>query len=142
MALELLVHSILLILDRQAKDQLPSGKYADPSPELMEQAKCVPKTNTVSERDFGSLDLLLRMKPAASTICFESIILWSNNKTSEWLDSIDSESRNEILDKARKKAPEMKNIFLDRKAQIKKHQLEKLKEKQKKGNKKRQKKEK
>jgi hypothetical protein len=36
MALELLSHSILLILDRQAKDQLHTGKYADPSPELIE----------------------------------------------------------------------------------------------------------
>jgi hypothetical protein len=38
MALELLSHSILLILDRLAKDQLPTGKYADPSPELIEQS--------------------------------------------------------------------------------------------------------
>jgi putative cell wall-binding protein len=47
--------SRFLILDRQAKDQLHTGKYADPSPELIEQTKSVPKTNTVSERDFGSL---------------------------------------------------------------------------------------
>ena len=40
MALELLVHSILLILDRQAKDQLPSCKYADPSPELITGKIC------------------------------------------------------------------------------------------------------
>jgi hypothetical protein len=39
------------------------------------------------------------MKPAASTICYESIILWSNNKTSEWLSSLDQESKNEILDR-------------------------------------------
>jgi hypothetical protein len=84
MALELLSHSILLILDRLAKDQLPTGKYADPSPELIEQTKSVPKTNTVSERDFGFLDLLLKMKPAVSTVCFETIIMWSKNKTSDW----------------------------------------------------------
>jgi hypothetical protein len=46
MALELLSHSILLILDRQAKDQLHTGKYADPSPELIEQTKSVPKTKS------------------------------------------------------------------------------------------------
>jgi hypothetical protein len=50
MCLELLSHSIMLILDRQAKDQLPNGKYADPSSVLAEQTKAVPKTNTVSER--------------------------------------------------------------------------------------------
>jgi hypothetical protein len=35
------------MLDRQAKDQLHTGKYADPSPELIEQTKSVPKTNTI-----------------------------------------------------------------------------------------------
>lgn len=69
------------------------------------------------------------MKPAASTICYESIILWSNNKTSEWLSSLDQESKNEILDQARQKAPDIKKAFLDRKTQIKKMKLQKLKEK-------------
>lgn len=65
------------------------------------------------------------MKPAASTICYESIILWSNNKTSEWLSSLDQESKNEILDQARQKAPEIKKAFLDRKTQIKKNETTK-----------------
>ena len=112
MTLELLSHGILLILDRQAKDQLPTGKYADPSPELIEQTKSVPKTNTVSERDFGSLDLLLKMKPAASTVCFETIILWSNNKTSDWLNKLDPDEKKYILDRARQLAPEMKKKHL------------------------------
>jgi len=130
MCLELLSHSIMLILDRQAKDQLPNGKYADPSSVLAEQAKSVPKTNTVSERDFGSLDLLLRMKPAASTLCYESVILWTNNKTSEWLNSLEPEEKDQVLDHARKRAPEIKQKFQERKDKIKKQKLEKLKEKQ------------
>jgi len=65
------------------------------------------------------------MKPAASTICYESIILWSNNKTSEWLSSLDQESKNEILDQARQKAPDIKKAFLDRKTQIKKNETTK-----------------
>jgi E1A/CREB-binding protein len=31
MCIELLTHSIMLILDRQAKDQLPGGKYSNPT---------------------------------------------------------------------------------------------------------------
>jgi hypothetical protein len=46
---------------------LIGGKYSNPTEEFSVQAKSVPKTNTVSERDFGSLDLLIRMKPAATT---------------------------------------------------------------------------
>ena len=111
MALELLSHSILLILDRLAKDQLPTGKYADPSPELIEQTKSVPKTNTVSERDFGFLDLLLKMKPAVSTVCFETIIMWSKNKTSDWSNKLAPDEK-KILDRARQMAPGMKKKHL------------------------------
>lgn len=60
---------------------------------LIEQTKSVPKTNTVSERDFGSLGLLLKMKPAASTVCFDTIIMWSNNKSSNWLNKLDPDEK-------------------------------------------------
>jgi hypothetical protein len=72
--------------------------YSNPTEEFSVQAKSVPKTNTVSERDFGSLDLLIRMKPAATTLCYESVILWTNNKTSEWLNSLDHDIKNKIAD--------------------------------------------
>jgi E1A/CREB-binding protein len=132
MCIELLTHSIMLILDRQAKDQLPGGKYSNPTEEFSVQAKSLPKTNTVSERDFGSLDLLIRMKPAATTLCYESVILWTNNKTSEWLNSLDHDIKNKLLDNARVRAPEVKRMFNDKRETIKKQKLKKLKEKQKK----------
>lgn len=84
MCLELLGHSIMQMLDRQAKDQPPNMKYADQSSVLTEQAIYVPTFNTVSERYFGSLYLLLRIEPAASTLYNESVIPWTNNKTPEW----------------------------------------------------------
>jgi hypothetical protein len=49
--LEMLSHSLLLVLERQAQDQLPGGKYFQPSEELKKQASSVPTTNTISERD-------------------------------------------------------------------------------------------
>ena len=85
---------------------------------------------TVSERDFGSLDLLIRMKPAATTLCYESVILWTNNKTSEWLNSLDHDIKNKLLDHARVRAPEVKRMFNDKRETIKKQKLEKLKENQ------------
>ena len=130
MALEIVINAMLIILDRQAKDQLPDGKYFEPSPELSRQAAAVPKTNTISERDFGSLDLLVRMKPGASAVCLESIVLWSNNKTAAWLDSLGEEERAEALDLARRRAPELKERFQVRKRLIKEQKLRLLKEKQ------------
>lgn len=58
----------MILFERQAQDQLPGGKYATPSPELLAQAVNVPATNMTSERDFGVFDLLLHLKPTARLI--------------------------------------------------------------------------
>jgi E1A/CREB-binding protein len=80
MALEICFSAMLIILERQCKDQLPGGKYWDLEPATIDKLLTVPTTNTVSERDFAQLDVLMRTKPSASTTTFESIIMWTNNK--------------------------------------------------------------
>lgn len=70
------------------------------------------------------------MKPAASILCYESVILWTNNKTSELLNSLEPVEKDQVLDHARKRGPEIKQKFQERKDKIKKQKLEKLKEKQ------------
>lgn len=72
--LEALMHGLLLILEPQAEDQL-EGIHSDPTQQQSASAANVPMTNIVSEGDFGSLDLLLKMKPAASTEGLESLIM-------------------------------------------------------------------
>jgi predicted Fe-S protein YdhL (DUF1289 family) len=52
------------------------------------------------------------MKPAASTVCFDTIIMWSNNKISNWLNKLDPDEKKDILDRARQLAPEMKKKHL------------------------------
>ena len=52
-ALEIICGGLLLILERQAKDQLSGGKYWNPDEQLIHQASNVPTTNTISERDFA-----------------------------------------------------------------------------------------
>ena len=68
----------------------------------------MPKTNTVSERDFAKLDRLLREKPNASTLALEAMVLFSNNKTSKWLQSKTKAEVAELMNKAREVAPEYK----------------------------------
>ena len=97
MALELTLGGMLLILERQAKDQLPGGKYWNLDQSASLKVSKVPSTNTASERDFAQLDMLMRAKPSASTIAYESIIMWCNNKTSAWLASMSEEDYNNIL---------------------------------------------
>ena len=52
-ALEMCMHSILLVLERLAADlsELPGGKYFIPSDSLKEMAQHVSKTNKISEAD-------------------------------------------------------------------------------------------
>ena len=57
------------LLTRLVEDHLPGGKLDDTDETLIKQAKSVPKTNTVSERDFAQLDCLLREK----TKCIYSV---------------------------------------------------------------------
>ena len=65
-ALEMCMHSILLVLERLVADQLPGEKYFILSDSLKEMAQHVPKTSKISEADFAILDLLVRKKPNAS----------------------------------------------------------------------------
>ena len=83
-ALELIMHGKLLILERQAQNQLRGGKYWNPSETDTNIASNVPTTNMASERDFAHLDLLIRTKPHAyaTTLSLEALIMWKNNKTS------------------------------------------------------------
>ena len=126
MALELSIGRMLLILERQAKDQLPGGKYYEASVDDQVRAAAVPPTNTCSERDFAQLDMLMRIKPTASTVAYESIIMWSNNKTSEWLYSLDDAARGKVLDDARRMAPNLMKSFKLRQQDLYQRKLQHL----------------
>ena len=58
--LQMLFSSFSVLLSRLLRDHLPGGELNNPSLQLQEETKSVPKTNTVSERDFAKLDRLLR----------------------------------------------------------------------------------
>lgn len=127
--LEAVMHGLLLILERQAEEQLPGGCHYEPSRELLKSADNVPTTNIVSERDFGSLDMLLRMKPAASTLGLESLIMWSNNKTADWVRQLSEIERSETFERARRDK-RLENRFKNRKAEVLRARAELLKAKQ------------
>ena len=130
LALEVMMTSLLIILERQAKDNLPEGKHWNPSEKERSSASHIPKTNTCSERDFAMLDMLLRNKPAAGTHAFEVIIMWTKTKKAKWLADLDAGKRKTILDAARRSYPEMKQKLKERESCLKKEKLEKLKQRQ------------
>ena len=66
-------------------NHLPEGKFDNADKTLTGDTISVPKTYTESERDFAWLDHLLRETPNSSIVLLEVMILFSNNKTSRWL---------------------------------------------------------
>ena len=77
------MHGLLIILERQAEDQLPGGKYFEPSD--LSIASTGPSTNMASERDFAVLYLLIRPKRHATLLAYEALVMWQNNGALAWL---------------------------------------------------------
>ena len=129
-ALEIIFNSWIILFERKAQDQLPGGKYATPSPELLAQAANVPATNMASERDFGVFDLLLHLKPAARLISHEALVLWTNNKTTSRLNSLSPEDKQMCMAEARANTSKIIVRYKERKEKIFQQRKEKLVEKQ------------
>ena len=78
------------------------GKLHNPSEELRNKVVMAPTTNSVAERVFGSFDRYMREKLNATTLNLESTILFETNKTSLWLNGLDTSTKNLYLDMAHK----------------------------------------
>ena len=129
-ALGFVFNSWIILFERQAQDQLPGGKYATPSSEQLAQAANVPATNMASERDFGVFDLLLHLKPAARLISHEALVMWTNNKTTAWLNSLSPEDKEKCMADARANTSAILARYKERKEKIFQQWKDKLLEKQ------------
>ncbi|WAR29909.1 hypothetical protein MAR_003477 [Mya arenaria] len=87
-------------------------------------------TNSCSERDFAQLDVLMRLKPAASIECLESIIIWTNNETSAWLADKTKAEREDITEQARKDTEQMQLKIKQKRNKLMSEKHKKLQEKQ------------
>jgi len=65
-------------------DHLPGGQYHSVTDERLTNS--VPTINVAPERDFVVFDRLLREKSHATSIALESLILFSHNKTANWIE--------------------------------------------------------
>ena len=117
--LQAVFKSLELLAQRMLKDHLPGGKWekVNDTTSRME-TQSVSKTNTVSERDFAKFNRLLREKPHASTLALEAHILFSSNRTAEWLQEKNASEREILLQKARRLAPTHKKQFKMRLTEI------------------------
>ena len=93
-------------------------KYDATNVSLVVETKSVPKTNTISERDFAQLDRFLREKPNASILSLEALILFCNNKTASWLNDKSPTEHCELLHKARSSSSGLKQQYQVRRKKL------------------------
>lgn len=118
------------VLERAMKEQLPGGKFFEPTQELLNESKSVIPHNKLPERVFGMLDFFLRYRPNASTISNEAFLMFVFNKSSDWLETLSQEEREKLLNDSIKEGREVRVMYRKRLAEITEHRKQKLKDKQ------------
>ena len=117
--LQLLFAAFSVTTQRMLLDHLPGGKYHVVADTVMvQETASVPTTNVAPERDFAILDRLMQEKPKASHVALESMILYSHNKTSSWLEKQSYEEKEKLLRTAQTLAPTIRAKFKARRQEI------------------------
>ena len=118
------------LVQRPVADQLPSGCFSDMSASDVVATKSTKKHNKLCEELLGHLDRLIRLRPRATTLTHESHIMYTKNRISEWLESKDEASRENLIEESRATARKLKYLHSKQRHEIVKHKKEALKEKQ------------
>ncbi|XP_072170908.1 uncharacterized protein [Diadema setosum] len=92
--------------------------------------KSVAKHNKFAERVFAYLDHLMRVRPNATLLGLEATIMFSLNKTSEWLKSLPDQEAKKLISTARKHSRKLKAQFKERVESIRQQKREAMKEKE------------
>ncbi|KAI0241600.1 hypothetical protein LSAT2_023486, partial [Lamellibrachia satsuma] len=111
---EVLCLAIKNLLMKMVQDQLPGGKYFDATEEIRNSTVSVPMHNKLPEFIFGVLDHLMKIRPNATILSNEAFLLYSHNRTSEWLASLNRTEKDKMLTEARQASRKTKREFLKR----------------------------
>lgn len=93
---------------------------------MIEETASVPTTNVAPERDFAVLDRMIREKPNAHLVALESMILYSHNKSSLWLQQKTQEEKDSLLKAARTLAPIFREKFKKRRQELERQRQDSL----------------
>lgn len=99
-------------------DHLPGGIYLKFDHNLLEEVASVPTTNVVPECDFARLNRMIKEKPNANLVALESMILYSHNKMSMWLEQQTNEEKEKCIKAVRTLAPTIRAKFKERREAI------------------------
>lgn len=93
------------------------------------KTKSVEKHNKFAERVFAYTDQLLRFKPNISHICQEAYIMFCLNRTAEWLANMNTSTKANIIEEARKSRKSLMLKYNQRREEINETRKKNLEEK-------------
>ena len=123
-------------LSEYKKDQLPGGKYWNPTEEVKKILEQLQPNNDICESILGLNDWLSSQTPNLCQKTKSTLVEVKKNKTMTWLDTLTEERRDAIINMAQEKRKEVQKSAQDeedllRKQRIKKMEIEAKKAKEK-----------
>jgi hypothetical protein len=117
------------LVKRMLCDQLPGGKYFEASEEIRKRTISVVPHNKLPEFAFGVLDFQLRYRPNASTLVNEAFLMYTMNKTGEWLGTLPEEKLDDLMKESRRDGRKYRETFKARCREIQEQRKKILAEK-------------
>lgn len=99
---------------------------------MKEKSRGTSKHNKFAESVFGYLDQLMRKNPNMSILASEAYIMFTSNKTKQWLDAKSEEEKKYLVEDAMKVVPNIREAFKEKREEIRRKQRDALNEKMKK----------
>ncbi|XP_033730479.1 uncharacterized protein LOC117319875 [Pecten maximus] len=118
------------LLKRMVSEHLPGGKFWNVSSATRSAAESALKHNKSPEFIFGQLDHLISYRPNASVLANEAYLLYSYNKTSDWLHNLPDDEKKRVIESSRKEGRELRQKFKERLKEIEQKRLDAQKRKQ------------
>ena len=101
-ALQFIMKGMLTVLHTQLADFMESGKYGSEQTEEVKMAlKHCPLTNLLGENVFGLMDFCMGKARHASLHRHSTLLMLSSNRTAEWIQSKDHDTRAALMKTAR-----------------------------------------
>jgi hypothetical protein len=114
-ALGVLLPALHLFATNHFKDHLEGGRHHDIT---SDQVKGVPLHNKLCERVFGYWDWLQQSKSNITSLAAEAYTLYAMNRTSTWLQGLDSTERNRVISDAKRDTNALRKKFKERQEKI------------------------
>ena len=121
--LAVMLPAVTQYVTKKFSDYLPGGKFTGLEQVDRDKTNSVEKHNKFSEYVFAYYDQLLRFNPNIQTLASEPYVMFSVNRTSDWLNQKSPEELEKLLSDARKNVSSIQKQFKERKEEIKRRML-------------------